>query len=130
MAQCAYCKTETELQENGTPICPTCSNMPTKRKPAATDQQLRSILLQDILELTARTNEAAKEFEAVMGRIPSGLPRTDGTQRIKNASSKLTIARKELMKAHTRLNDYIEHGICSADNESGFRPIGRQIRHS
>ncbi len=110
MAQFVYCKTETALHENGTPICPSCSDARTKRKPPATDQQIRSTLLKDILELTARTNEATKEFEVVMGQIPSGLPHPDGTQRIKNASNKLTIARKELMKAHARLNDYIERG--------------------
>ena len=110
MAACVYCKSETELHEGRVPICPSCSEARTKRKPPATDQQIRGTLLQDVLELTARTNEATKEFEAVMGQIPSGLPSPDGTQRINNASSKLTIARKELMKAHTRLNEYLENG--------------------
>ena len=108
MAQCAYCKTETELHESGTPVCPTCSDARTKRKPPATSQQIRSALLQDILELTARTNEATREFEAIMGQAPSGLPHPDGAQRIKSASTRLSIAREELMKAHRRLNDHIE----------------------
>jgi len=118
MERCAVCKAEeTMLYESGVPICLKCADArakqqsaPTQRKPPATEQEIRRVLLQDILELTARTNEATKEFEAVMGQIPSGLPSPDGTQRINNASSKLTIARKELMKAHTRLNEYLENG--------------------
>jgi len=115
MAQCAYCETETELHESGTPVCPRCSDARTKRKPPATTQQIRGTLVQDILELTARTNEATREFEAVMGQVPSGLPHPDGGQRIKNASSKLKIARAELMRAHTRLNEYIERGDMPDD---------------
>ena len=105
MAQCAYCKADTELHEGGMAICPNCSEARTKRKPPAAEEQIRRTLLQDVLELTARTEEASRDFEAVMGQIPSGLPHPDGTQKIKNASNKLFIARKELMKAHTRLDE-------------------------
>src|SRR5258708_34260193 len=105
MARCAYCGDETELYNDGVPVCLKCTEIPeTNGKPPATDQQIRSNLLQDVLELTARTQEATKEFEAVTRQIPSGLPHPDGVQCIKNASNKLSIARKELMKAHSRLN--------------------------
>ena len=60
-------------------------------------------------------NEATREFDEVMGQFPSGLPYPDGTQRIHNASNKLTIARRELMKARTRLDEYFEHGIAPDD---------------
>jgi hypothetical protein len=117
MEKCAVCKVEqTMLYESGVAICLKCAdarakrNSQPERKPPATEQDIRRTLLQDVLELTARTNEAAEEFRVVMGRVPSGLPHPDGAQRIKNASSKLTIARKELMKAHTRLHDYVERG--------------------
>jgi hypothetical protein len=43
--------------------------------------------------------------------VPSGLPHPDGTPRIHNASHELDTARKEMMKAHTRLNDFTERGI-------------------
>ena len=112
MAECAYCKTETELHESGLPVCPSCSDARAKRKPPATDHQVRSTLLQDVIELTARTEEAIKEFEAVTGKIPSNLPHPDGVQRIKNASNKLSTARNELMKAHRRLNEHIETVMC------------------
>src|ERR1700676_1874224 len=87
----------------------------TKPKPLTTQQQIRTTLYQDVLQATARNNEATREFEAVMGRLPSGLPHPDGAQRIKNASSSLAVARKEKMKAHNRLNDYLGRGIVPAD---------------
>ena len=111
MAECAYCKADTELHESGVPICPRCSDSRTKRKPPATDEQVRGTLLQDVLELTARMEEAAKEFEAVTRKKPSDLPQSDGVQRIKNASAKLTTARNELMKAHRRLSDHAASGM-------------------
>jgi hypothetical protein len=119
MAECAYCKADTELYEGGVPVCPRCSDARTKRKPPATNQQIRSTLLRDVLELTARTEEATKEFEAVTGQIPSGLPHPDGVQRIKNASAKLSVARNELIKAHRRLDEHVSCGIVPEDLKQG-----------
>jgi hypothetical protein len=115
MAACAYCRAETELYDGDVPVCVNCSLAPMKRKPPATDQQIRGTLLQDVLELTARTNEATREFNAVIDQFPNGLPHPDGVQRIKNASNKLTIARRELMKAHTRLDEYSGRWIVPDD---------------
>jgi hypothetical protein len=112
MERCAFCKTnETALYDNGVPICLVCADARTKRKPAATDQQIRGALLQNIIELTARIDEATLEFDAATRQIPSGRPHSAGVQRIKNASNKLSIARAELMKAHRRL----EHGSVPDD---------------
>ena len=74
--------------------------------PPATDQQIWRTLFQDVLELTAQFDEATKELEAVTRPIPSGVPDFDGVQRIKAASSRLSIARKKLMKALSRLNHF------------------------
>ena len=75
MAQCASCKTETELYDNGVPVCVKCVNEPNvKRKPPATEDQVRNTLIQDIVEATALKNEASGAFEIVMGQFPSGLP--------------------------------------------------------
>jgi hypothetical protein len=65
MAQCASCKTETELYDNGMPVCLKCVNEPTnvKRKPPATEDHVRSTLIQDIVEATALKNEASGAFE-------------------------------------------------------------------
>jgi hypothetical protein len=79
-------------------------------KPPATEQEIRSVLLQDVLELTARLKDATSQFDAVSGQIPSGLPHPDGVQRIKNASNKLSAARNELMKAHRRLHEHFGRG--------------------
>jgi hypothetical protein len=51
----------------------------------------------------------------VTNRIPSGLPHSDGIQRIKSASAKLSVAREQMMKAHHRLNYFIEHGTVPDD---------------
>jgi hypothetical protein len=106
MAECARCKAYTQLFENGVPICLKCtSEREAQRKPPATEQQIRSTLLQDIIELTARVEEATEDFNSAM-QIPSGLPHPDGVQKIKNASNRLSIARKELMRAHSRIDEH------------------------
>jgi hypothetical protein len=115
MAKCTDCGSETELYSSGVPICVKCSDArEAKRKPPATEQQVRTTLLQDVLEMTARVEEATRQFNDFM-QIPSGLPHPDGVQRIKDASHKLSIARNELMKAHSRLNEHIERGIVPED---------------
>jgi hypothetical protein len=86
-----------------------------ERNPSPTEQQIRTALFQDVLEATTRNYKATREFEEVMGQFPSGLPHPDGVQRIKNASNKLTIARKEMATAHNRLNDYLSRGIVPDD---------------
>ena len=108
MELCACCHIgETALYENGVPICLECANARSGCKRPATDQEIRSTLLQDILELTARIDEASAEFDEVMRKIPSDLPHPDGVQRIKSVSAKLSTARQELMKAHRRLDEYL-----------------------
>jgi hypothetical protein len=122
MTKCAHCKLEdTELYENGIPLCLKCSDKrEAKTEPLATEQEIRVILLQDMLEAAARNNTAIQEFELVKGQFPSGLPHPDGSQRngsqrTKNASSVLSVARKGMMKAHNQLNDYLERGIVPND---------------
>jgi hypothetical protein len=110
MALCAFCKAnETELYDSGIPVCPSCSATP-KRRPPITQQEMRNVLLQETLEATAQHNEAREDFEAVMSQIPSGLPCPDGTQRITNASRRLSIARKKMITAHHRLDRFLETG--------------------
>ena len=117
MAMCAFCKTQiAQLYENDVPICLDCANGRAKRRPPVTDQQIRANLLQNILDLSARINKASAEFNEVVSQIPSNLPHPDGAQRIKNASAKLASARKELMKAHRRLDEHTWD--CSARPEA------------
>ena len=121
MPQCVRCQTKTELHENGVPICVSCArggSQPTRNPPAiAVSRQvdLRDSLLQDLLATTARANAARRVFDSVIDQFPSGLPYPDGTQRIRNASQELEAARKELGRAHNRLNDFLGRGIAPQD---------------
>ena len=117
MAQCAYCQAETEMYLGGdVPICVECSDTQgLKRKPPGTEQDIRTTLLQDLVEATRRSHQALGKFDTVMGPFPHGLPHPDGAQRIENASNELSIARKEMMRAHNRLNDYLGRGIVPED---------------
>jgi len=121
MEKCAYCQTATELYDGGVPICLECAEAHSiKRKPRATDHEIRTALFQDMLAATARSSEAARKFDTVMGQFPSGLPQPDGVQRIKNAANELSVARAELAVAHNRLNDYLNRGIVPED----LKPTG------
>jgi hypothetical protein len=110
MAECTFCKAETQLYENGEPVCIACDEK-RLRKPA----DIRTLLVNAIADATARVSAANQVFSSVMSEIPTGFPHPDGAQRIHNASQELDDARKEMMKAHTRLNDYISRGIVPED---------------
>jgi hypothetical protein len=117
MAECAYCKAETQLYDRDVPICPQCAEARdgTPRKPPTAEQYIRARLLQDLLEATARSSEAAREFDGALGQFSGGLPHPDGAQQIQRASQNLTVARQVLMKAHNRLSDYQDRGIVPED---------------
>src|SRR5258708_5237321 len=112
MAVCAWCKAETELYDSGVPICSKCSEARDPLKPPAATNAVREILIQEVLETTAKKGEAFIKFKSVMDQFPSGLPHPDGIQLVKNASHELAIARKEMALAYTRLNDYLNTGIA------------------
>jgi hypothetical protein len=68
-----------------------------------------------ISEATMRAEAATTAFAAISGDIPSGMPHPDGVQRIHSAAREMDAARKEMMTAHARLNDFIERGIVPED---------------
>jgi hypothetical protein len=76
------------------------------------DKRVRVTLVQDLVDSHARINWASEAFGA---NIPNALPHPTGTQRIRNASSELSAARKEMRKAHSRLNDFLSRGIVPED---------------
>ena len=118
MAACAYCGAETELCENGVPICLKCSDereSKASRKPPRRGQSIRSLLVDDIAKATARANKASQTCAEVMGIVPGGFPHPDGSQQTLNVSRELATARKDLMRAHTRLNDFLKTGIVPED---------------
>jgi hypothetical protein len=72
-------------------------------------------LIQDLVDATVREKAASDEFNTVIGQFPSGMPHPDGSDRIQAASRKLIAARKEMGRAHSRLNDFLDRGIIPAD---------------
>ena len=116
MAQCAYCKAETELYENGTPICIVCAGAKADTpRPSATESPIRLKLLQEVRQATDRVNAAAESFSSIIQDIPSDTPHPDGALRITQASRELSTARAELMAAHHRLNDFLGRGVIPED---------------
>jgi len=112
MAQCAYCKMETFLYHGGVVICIQCAEgREAEARSPKTEQEIRLVLVNRIVEATTRLSVANETFSAVMSQGPSGLAHPDGTQRIHNASRELDAARKGMMNAHTCLNEFIEQGI-------------------
>ena len=78
MAECAYCKAETEQYFSNVPVCIHCA---AQRSP----EEARTILNKNLADATWRANAASEAFEKVVGDIPSAIPHPDGVQRIKNA---------------------------------------------
>jgi hypothetical protein len=115
MARCIYCAAATEMYVSQVPTCLNCSERQENRKPPAREQQIRTVLVDCLVEATVRTSAASQAFNMVMGQFPSGLPHPDGSQQVQKASAALAEARKELMRAHNRLNDYLGRGIVPDD---------------
>jgi len=116
MAQCAYCKTETELYENGTPVCVACAGAKAvSPQPSSAESQIRIHLLQEVRQATDRVNAAAESFSGIIKDIPGDVPLPDGTLRITQASRELSAAREEMMQAHRRLNDFLTRGVIPED---------------
>src|SRR3979411_440200 len=108
MEKCAFCKVkETALYESDVPVCPKCVG----RLKRTTTADVYLILVRNLTEATLRAESANFEFDAVVRDVPSQIPQPDGTQRIRNASRTLKVARDEMMTAHNRLNDFLRTGI-------------------
>ena len=89
--------------------------MDAKRKPPTSEKEILRILIQNVIDATAEKNEASDAFEIVVGQFPSGLPHPDGSQHVANSSQRLSIARKKVMMAHTRLSEFLDRGIVPED---------------
>ena len=109
MAQCAYCAAETQLYENETAICVQCAELsPQKRA-------VRVRLFRDLHNAVKIADLANENFVMATRDVASEDQHPDGTQSIRNASRQLTAARIEMMKAHSRLNDFLSTGIVPDD---------------
>ena len=117
MARCGYCKSETGLFDRGMPVCLDCaSRLETKQQSSIAEDNLAR-LQRELKEATARAHQATDAFNAIMGDIPSHVPQPDGTQRINNVYRELSIARREMMRAHSRLTHFIDSGVIPEDTE-------------
>jgi hypothetical protein len=73
-------------------------------------------LFQELSEATKRAEAATNAFASITGDISSaGIPHPDGMQRIRNAAREMEIASRGMMKAHTRLTEFIEHRTLPDD---------------
>jgi hypothetical protein len=84
MAECTFCKAETQLYVNGVPVCVACGD-----KRHAKPADVRTVLAKAIADATARVSAANQVFHSVMNEAPTGFPHPDGAQRIHNASREL-----------------------------------------
>jgi len=115
VGQCAFCKADAELPESTEfPTCAKCSAGHEASRPVSA-QEIRFALIRDLVDATVREKAASDEFNTAIGQFPSGLPHPDGSQLIQNASCKLIAARKDMGRAHSRLNDFLDRGIIPAD---------------
>jgi hypothetical protein len=119
MAKCAYCAAHTELSDGGLPVCQECckpeQNIAKKRRVGL--NSIQNILADQIIQTTARVTQENQKFLDLMRQVPRGLPHPDGAQLIRNVCRELFIARKEMMRAHRRLDDFIKRGIVPDDLE-------------
>jgi hypothetical protein len=120
MAECAYCKTETELYENGTPICIACASAKDGDPgPSFRSSPVQQKLLQEVRQATDRVNEAAEGFSQIVKDVPSNVPAPDSTFRITQASHELSTARAQMIRAHRRLNEFLSRGVIPEDLDDG-----------
>lgn len=119
MARCSYCKTETRLYNDGTPVCLDCAGRRRAKQEPPAGPDVLALLQRELQQATERAHQATDAFNAIMGDIPSSLPHPDGTQRINNVYRELSFARTEMMRAHSRLGDYLDRGIVPEDFDHG-----------
>jgi hypothetical protein len=72
----------------------------------ATERDIREDLFQALLEATAGVNVALAAFKAGMTGAPN-LPPSEAVKRANKVSRELSLARKEMRKAHNLLNDFL-----------------------
>lgn len=120
MTICVFCESEAKLVIDGVPTCEECcGKRDAELSKPKTDGQIRADLHREVLASTARAHAASETLIAIMRDIPSGLPHPDGSQQIQNAAGALAAARSEVMKAHSRLTEFVTRGVLPAEWEPG-----------
>jgi hypothetical protein len=104
------------LFDRGMPVCSDCADrLGTKQQPSTAGDCLAR-LERELQEATARAHVATDAFHAIMGDIPSFVPQPDGTQRINNVYRDLSLARREMMRAHARLTHFLDTGVVPEED--------------
>jgi hypothetical protein len=78
-------------------------------------ERIRKILRDAFDAALLERDTASEAFDGVLRQIPSGLPKPDGVQQIKNASSALSVAREKMSVAMIRLREFENRGIVPED---------------
>jgi hypothetical protein len=103
------------LFDRGIAVCLDCANRLQSKQQPLTEENCLALLQRELKEATARAHQATDAFNAIMGDIPSSVPQPDGTQRINNVYRDLSLARREMMRAHSRLTDFLDNGVAPED---------------
>jgi hypothetical protein len=112
MANCIYCGTETSLFQRELPRCAKCAEAMGAGAPAwLPKDRVRRLLMQEVAGAAARAEAASAGFKVLLSSLPTGIPHPDGAQRIHQAAHDLSNARKDLMQAHARLDDFLRSGV-------------------
>ena len=99
------------------PVCLDCANRLRAKQQSSTTEDNLALLQRELKEATARAHQATDAFNAIMGDIPSAVPQPDGTQRINNVYRDLSLARRDMMRAHSRLTYFLDNGVVPEDLE-------------
>ena len=113
MAQCARCSAGTEIYQNNVPVCIRCEMREARLKPSIATKDIQGVLYREVVAATSRAKAASEAFSSAM-KVPRGLTR-GAVQPIRNASNEFSAARKEMMRAYNRLNDFLSHGVVPED---------------
>jgi len=108
MSQCTFCKTqESELHEDCAKTCPLCCNLNEANSKEDCRTSIYAALLRDLTEATLQSQFALIEF-SIANDVPRSLLRANDRERIYNACRALNAARAGLLKAHRRLNHFLD----------------------
>jgi hypothetical protein len=88
------------------PVCIQCAELSPEKL------AVRTRLFRDLHEAVSLAELANDNFMAATNSMP---PHPDGTLQIHKASHQLTAARGKMLRAHNRLNDFLERGIVPDD---------------
>ena len=82
-----------------------------------TREEIHTVLRDDIVRANDASRTASDAFAEILNDVPSGIPHTDGKQRLRNASIACAVARTRESLAMKRYHDFVFNGIVPEDLE-------------